>query len=689
MYINSRTLRVLEFLKENNYTSIKDVAEKLSVTERVIRYDVDTINFLLNINNLQIIQKESKGKLIFEPSLVENKKIESFKSLNKYSKEERIDYIKARLLIEGGINLSAISKFLDISRTSIRKDLNYIVEELNKVGIEVENNQVCNDEKILRNYITKLYHEHLIKCSIIKTHITTTDLLGSYLDECLLKIDGKEVSKVIEEISEKIKSENKNCYEDILIYILTSYLRISNNQVVTKIKNRKFLKNSEEYKVLNPILDKLEKILEIKYTLEERLLFVDYIMGCLSYKCNTSIYEDWFEVVVIVKELATEIERYSGVSIVNDELLVEGLLNHIKPAIYRLKNNLSLEHDIYMDVIEPYPQLFNLIKDNLKKLEKLIDKNIPDSEIALITLHFLASIERNKNHESTNKNVLLVCGGGYGTSRLVAEQIQDLYNVNIVEVVYYAKLLQYDFSNVDIVITTLDFKDKPKGIGNIPIIKITPFLSIKDQRMLSKYLSENGFNKNKLEEILEIVNETTEVFNENKLKSKLEGALFNRNKIKDNNKEKRLVDFISLNKVRVIEKANDWKVAIRTCGEILIDSGDIKEEYIEEIIKIGEAFGVHFILENNIALPHGEVKTNIINSSISVLLTKDAVEFPMNKKAEIFFFIAAETSKDHVKSIQDIMSISKNEECINLIKNATNERELYDVLVKCFYKYIY
>lgn len=689
MYINSRTLKVLEFLKENNSTSIKVVAENLGVTERVIRYDIETINFLLNINRLPIIEKRPKGKLIFESSLVDNKKIESFKSLNKYSKNERIDYIKARLLIEGGINLSAVSKFLDISRTSIRKDINDIVGILGQDGIVVENNQVCNEEKFIRNYIIKVYHDKLIKLLIGDSQISNGDLEGNYFNECFLNINIKNIENIIYEIIGEIESENKNCYEDILSYVIISYLRISNNCKVKNVKNKKFLKASEEYVLLDPILDKLEIELEIKYSEEERLDFIDYIIGILSYKYNTSIYEDWFEVVLAVKELVNEVEKYVDLPIGYDESLVDGLLKHIKPAMYRLKNNLKLEHDIYMDVIEPYPNLFNLIKNNLFKLEMIIERKIPDSEVALITLHFLASIERNKKYDSIKKNVLLVCGGGYGTSSLVAKQISDLYNINIVEVIYYAKLLQYDFSNVDMVVTTLDFKEKHVHLEGVPIIKITPFITSNDRRVLSKHLSENGFNKNKIEEIFNIVNETTEVFNENNLKSRLESALFKRNDYSFKKEEKRLIDFISVNKVKVINATIGWKDAIRTCGEILINSGDIKETYIEEIINIAETFGVHFVLENRVALPHGEVKTNIINSSISVLLVKEAVEFPNNRKVQIIFFISAKTTKDHVKSIEDIMRISKNVKFINDMKNTDNDYELYDVLVKNFYKYIF
>ena len=120
------------------------------------------------------------------------------------------------------------------------------------------------------------------------------------------------------------------------------------------------------------------------------------------------------------------------------------------------------------------------------------------------------------------------------------------------------------------------------------------------------------------------------------------------------------------------------------CGNMLVKTRDVSEKYIDEIHNLTENFGSHFVLENGIAIPHGEVGKNIYNSSISILLSKKPVIFPEGKKAFLIFFISAKTTKDHLKSVEDIMELSRNKEFldeISLVKNS-------DLIIKTIAKYL-
>ncbi|MGL4109180.1 BglG family transcription antiterminator [Clostridium sp. LP20] len=689
MYVNSRLLKVLEFLKKNNQTSIKEISEKLNITDRVIRYDLDTINFLLRINKLPLIEKKSKGKLAFHKSLIGNQKIEEFYKLNKHSKEERIDLIKAKLLIEGKINLSATSKNLDVSRTSIRNDMNVITEELQDLGIKIIQNCVCEDEQFIRSYIMKTYSKNMMKFYLRDDNNLDENLLDDYFTESFIDVDKNKVKKAIRKLLEETNNKEQNYYDEIWIYTMVSYLRINQGKFIDKVDNEEFLKNSEYYLSINRYLDNIEMILNIMYSQKERLYLIDYLLGILNHNYNVDILENWVDVVLLAKQMIKEVSNYSGVNIQSDEILINGLLNHIKPAINRLKNNITMENDIYMDVIEPYPELFNLIKSLLRPLEDIVNKDIPNSEVALITLHFLASLERNRVEEIEKKKVLLVCGGGYGTSAIVSKQISELYNVEIKEILYYAEFVDYNLEDVDVVVTTLKLNESIHRDKDIPIIKISPFLTIKDQKVLGKHLAKSGLKKSKLYEILDIVNESVELKDLEQLVTRLESALINKPTMKKETIQLRLLDWISEEKIRVVDKIESWQDALRICGEPLIKSKEIKPEYIDEIIEVAENFGVHFLLDNGVAIPHGEVEKNVYKSSISILYSKEPVVFPEGKKAELFLLIAAKTTKDHVKSIEDIISFVSSKEFVDEVKKGNTPSEIYLRLENVFYKYIY
>lgn len=688
MYVNSRLLKVLEFLKENNEASIKEISEKLNITDRVIRYDIETINFLLRINNLPKIERKPKGRLVFHKSLVDNPKVQEFYKLNKHSKEERIDLIKAKLLVEGTINLSATSKSLDVSRTSIRNDMNVIEKELNSIGIRISQNCVCEDEKFIRSYIMKTYSKNIMKFYLRNNNFDDS-LLDDYFATFLIDIDKKRVKEAIKKLLKETNNKDQNLYNEIWISTMVSYMRIIQGFNIEKIDNEEFLKNSEYYKCIYNYLNTLQDVLGINYKEKEILYFLENLLGILNLNYNVDILENWIDVVLITKQMIKNVSDYSEVDMQFDESLINGLLNHIKPAINRLKNNIVMDNDIYMDVVEPYQELFNVIKLSLKPLEKIVGKGIADSEIALITLHFLASLERNKVKEVEKKKVLLVCGGGYGTSVLVSKQIQDTYNVEIKDILYYAEFLDYELNDIDIVITTLNLNDSLHRDENIPIIKISPFLTVEDQKVLGKYLARSGLNKSKLYEILDIVNECVEIKDLDQLTKRLESALINKSVVKEESVQLRLLDWIKEEKIIIVDKIDNWKEALRICGEPLIKLEEIKPEYIDEIIEVAENFGVHFILGNRVAIPHGEVEKNVYKSSISILYVKEPVKFPEGKEAQLFFLIAAKTTKDHVKSIEDIMSFVSNKEYIEEVLKANTPSEICLRLENVFYKYIY
>lgn len=60
-------------------------------------------------------------------------------------------------------------------------------------------------------------------------------------------------------------------------------------------------------------------------------------------------------------------------------------------------------------------------KWSAKYLEKYIGKTIPKEEIAFLTIHFKTAIDRKLSIQKKTKNILLVCGLGYGSSKLLAQ----------------------------------------------------------------------------------------------------------------------------------------------------------------------------------------------------------------------------------------------------------------------------
>lgn len=680
MKINNRLLEIISFLKENNITTIKEISQSLNLSERSVRYEIDNLNFFLKMNMLPEIKKENMGEIKVNKNFIENKIFEMLKNLSKNSKENRKDYIKFKLLVETTINITIIAKELDISRTTIKNDLSEIEKEFNDNNLVLKNNTIIGKEKEIRDYFLKNYSKKI--STLNNTGNIKNELLILYLKEKISVSNIIEIKKFLENILDIFKNKDNNFYEFVFSYLFISILRIKQNILIENVENKNFLKNIPEYNTVSSKIKNLEKAFSIKYNENEKLQLTDYILGFVSYTYNTSIFENWIEVGVLVKNLINKVNLHLENDISRDEELIEGLLNHIKPTIYRLKNNLILNKEIYIEAIEEYPDIFYLIKDNLSDLEKLINKEVPDFEIALFTLHFLSAIERNKYISTTQKKkILLLCAGGVGTSMLVRKKMEQEYKVEIIDVISYFQISNYDLKNVDIIISTIKLDNQLKEEINIPAVEISPFFSANDQETLNNHnIIKKEITEDKLTKILEIINDSAVVKDHQYLVSNLKRLL------NDGNyniiKEKKLLDFISPDKIIYSENINDWKESINISGNKLVDLKHVNEEYICEVINTIETFGSYFVLGNNIAIPHGQVFKNVYKSSISVLFMKEPVIFPGNKSVSLIFFLAALTKHEHLGTLSDIFNLAKNENFLLDLNTVKKSSELYNLIKK-------
>ena len=82
----------------------------------------------------------------------------------------------------------------------------------------------------------------------------------------------------------------------------------------------------------------LEKNFEILFTENEKLQIADFLTGLFSYSYNTSIFDVWIKINIFIKEIIKNVGGKLKINLEDDVWLLEGLMNHIKPAIYRIRN---------------------------------------------------------------------------------------------------------------------------------------------------------------------------------------------------------------------------------------------------------------------------------------------------------------------------------------------------------------
>ena len=474
--ISGKGIVLLQNIMENNgEKSIKDLSSELEMGERTVRYEIEKIEEYLNVNykleNISNIEL-TKGTVKVKDILKENYNIKFLSS------EEREIYIFLQILFKRSINQGKLSEKLDISRNTLKLYLKNIKDLLDNYNLKLEISPkkgliLIGEEESIRlctlNFfaILKNSKNYLFK-EIIENEISIEeDGIIAFMNYC-------------QKLMNRIISDE--AFEIIKKYLKITIATVKNGNNMKKIKNENFLEETDEYKAIKKASALIESSYDIELSKIEYLKITDFFLVSHTYNHKYSYYENWVEMEVLIKKLIQNFNKRIDVDISKDDILLDGLLNHLKPTVYRIQNGIQLENSIYLEVVEI-----------ISELEIYIEKEFSDDEVAFITIHFKASMDRNRVTIKNKKKVLLVCGMGYGTSKLLAQQLKELFSIDIIDIIPKHMLAtSLNKNEVDIIVTTVDLE-----LLNllIPVVKVKPILSTENIDVLKKTI-KNTFYQN-------------------------------------------------------------------------------------------------------------------------------------------------------------------------------------------------
>lgn len=693
--LNSRNLMILQSLiKSSSKISIKELAELNNISQRAIRYDIDNINEYLEMKNLSKIEKLSKGYLLLENT----DEIERYlhKNYNQYllTPEDRVNYMLLEILFNGYINLSKLSEDLDISRSTVKTDLKAVKEMLKEYNLELNLKHkiglvLSGEEESIRKIKLRFIMKYLRKYERYKKVDTKSSLedifIVELLDRYLKDIDIESIKtfiNYIQKLMNKIISDE--AYEIILSYLMIMIYRIRRGEFLEKVQNKNFLMGTQEYSRINRGIGILEANARINLSEEEILKITDYFLGSHTYNFNYSYYENWVEVEILVKNLIEKFNEKIEVDISKDSVLLDGLINHIKPTLYRIKNKLELQNSIYEEVFDSYPNLFNITSKVVEELEHYIEEKFSRDEIAFLVIHFKAAIDRNKHRIKDIKKVLLVCGLGYGSSKLLAQQIKEVYSIDIVDIIPYHLLDKYsNESEVDLIITTLSISREREESLKTPIVKVKPILGKDDIHILDKYDLPKYRKKILLSEVLGIIEKHTDVRNRQELLEGLEELMEDRVINDLNEREMDITDLLELENIKIGIEVESVEEAIQEAGNLLVAGGYVREEYTREMIDIINEFGSYIVVAPGIAMPHARGGESVVRSGMSLVTLKKPVKFRDGKETDVIIAFSSLDGKEHLNSLVDIMNLITDYDLRESLNKVRNPKEA----LKLIYRY--
>ena len=666
-------------INSNDEITVKDISNLYNITERSIRYDIDELNvFFQEKNNKDIIEiNNNRLKILYSENEIEDI-VENIKEKEYFlSENERVNILSYEIFLsKNEFILQYFTEKYNLSKTTVRyslKELNKIISEYGLV-IDMNNNRgykIIGSEINIRKYIINILREYIKNTKEKKIEYDPLKkIIQKFYKKSRIEESKSTINKILDYTGKTISDE---AFETLQLFLFISVIRNKNSHEIEEdVENEIFLSKTKEFSKIREILEKIENIKE-----KDIHYFVDFFLGSYSYNLEYSYFLNWILIESLIDQFIKLLGDKLKVNLTEDKILRKELLNHIKPAIYRMKNKFKLTESILSEVKKQYMELFIKTKSSLKIISDFIDLSFDEDEAAFITVMIQRAIMRNNPSTLLKKdpNILIVCGLGYSSSRFLYENINNRFQVNIIDIIPFNQLENYNYlKKADIIISTLDFK-----LDGMDVITVNAVMNEKDILKLKNYGLPEKKSKIKLSELLSIIRKVSD---ETELKKQLMRN-FGENIYDDMGEKsetgKSFVELLSEKSIKLNVAANNLDEVIEITGQTMIDSGLVKEEYTDELKNQIIQYGKYILVGDKTILPHGQLLKNVRETGFSLITLKKGIDF-FGSEIKIVICLASRNKDEHLRAILELNRYLKNPDFETELLNKENSEELTDYL---------
>ncbi|MDN5316827.1 MAG: mannitol operon transcriptional activator [Thermoanaerobacterium sp.] len=696
--LNERCTQILIKLVNSSLpVKITELASSFKVSSRTIRYDLDEIDEFLKYNNLpQLIRKPNVGVKFSESLEDKDKALELLDDVSIYyyalSQKERVNIILSNLIGQKDYTtINALADNLMVSRSTIINDLSKVRKWLYDHGLELKSVpkyglKVLGDEKKLRKAAIELLTETVDidrALDIVKSPIYTRINVG--MDNEIKKLFENIDLSYIEDCIKTAESELETVFSDaaftgLVIHIAIAIKRIElGRDIVMPTDELKSLEMTKEFSVASNIAKMLEEHFKVNIPIDEIGYITVHLLGSSVTNKKNNKEENWLELELMTKKIINNVEKEVNIDLSKDGQLFEGLLEHVRPTIYRLSHGLDLKNPVLDEIKRNYSKLFEIVKRGLRPLEDYAGNRLNDEEVGYFVMHFGAAIERQKASSSGKMDVLVVCGTGIGTAKMLSSRLQSVFDVNIKGTAAYHQVKEVlKEKHVDLIVSTI-----PINMEGMKTVIVNPLLTENDIEKLKVFIRNKRPCGIRLDDIIKIIERHCNILNRQKLIDELKNFL----DLEDVNEERGvaeplLKDLLTEKTIKLNVEVKDWEEAVRIGGELLEKDGAIEHRYIDAMINSVKEIGPYIVIAPGIAMPHARPEAGAKKIGMSLITLKNPVNFgnKENDPVKIVVCLCAVDHSSHLKALSELVELLGDERFISTLLNSSSQDEIFNYI---------
>ncbi|MFK4996649.1 BglG family transcription antiterminator [Bacillus sp. N9] len=313
---------------------------------------------------------------------------------------------------ELGISITTLISYLD-ELTVWLADFQINITRTRGIGVELSGKE-ANKRRALAHYFLLYFQEELIESLFLleKGNRTKATISHYFSAEYLWSID-----QVVTDVLSH--SQPRLAYSDFVGFIVHTCITMQRTEAGFLLEEapRDIADFAHEYHLIENISNQLRRV---QLTKNDVIYLAIILKGSKFQTVNDLVY-DRIDLAQVVKRLMKDVSDQLHIDVTNDFSLYQGLLAHMEPSLFRMKQNMGLFNPLKDEIKRKYPVLFMAVK-------RFVEREFPDicpfpeDEIAFIVLHFGSALVMWE--EKLTIKALIICPTGIGTSKMLASRIK-------------------------------------------------------------------------------------------------------------------------------------------------------------------------------------------------------------------------------------------------------------------------
>lgn len=476
--ISDRLQKIAVYIEKHTKTSYKEIAGQLGMKERQVRYDIDRMNDILLEHKVSMIEKQPKGVLIYPYK--QPLSVWFATNIAMYSSQQRMDFIMLIALFDTKeLNMRKLSEDFEVSRSSIKNDVNLVTQKLRDQGCQLRYDHgftLHGHGFVLVECMVREFTRYIYMYGRSRKHFNAYETYAMHIfADAWKQRDVKALITWVKEVLEAGQIVMTDAsFRWYVASILVIFWHVLHGCTHPLEESNEPVSNDIEASAWQ----RIEDILQVTLSEEHKGLILRYLNYTQRYHRPTK--RDKETCYRLVSEMISKMAFRTGFNFGNDEILFTGLMNHLQPLLQRLHDHIRIPEGDLPLLHKDDLRIADQLRDCMQEIEEFKDLH-SEAEVWYLAMHFIAGMKRRDSMK--NKRVLLICGLGYAIIKLVQETLQSEFQLEIIDTIPSYKLQSYqNWEQIDVVLSVMNIEIDCK----VPIVFLHPFLNEEDYKKMNK-----------------------------------------------------------------------------------------------------------------------------------------------------------------------------------------------------------